>query len=356
MLVCFSVGYVHAKATSIATHSTTEAPVSFIDDPLEAATTSDSGEPVEEICFRCYDRVRFAQALIDTQLSLTSKIKKIIQRKTKPTTEETQRSFSSNNIRPRRTQKKSSTNSTVRTLLNNQSDHIIVSRLRVARAAGSKPTSSNNKKDPDLKQLRQEQEQQLNLTCQSIISLQECLTELLHECIADLQYHSVEVYANQWHGKLNCPYKNNPNRKPFKNLIPKSWQDTTKEPAARPISSPEAVRGRLHQMFPNLDARSFGVMLEPRLTSVATQRFDSMNAQQQREQSQQQGDPSKGHQIPSRVFSGHNEVRRQGDSINLVNVSKVLLVPCCFAIMVALITIAKLFYKHPVEEEEDEKK
>lgn len=381
-------------ATGETATTTTETSPGSLEDPTNSATTSDGGELSDDICYRCYDKIKAAEDLIAIQSNLVAKQKKLIHRKNKAAAEAAAKaalnpfrsSSSSSNttantsnqntqdiqtsptgkLNSRTINRKPNNNSTVRNrTLQYQSEPIVISRLRVARSPSEQQQFSNknkfgrNKKDPDLKQLKQEQEHQLNETCRSLSAVQECLSELSRTCIGDLQFHSLEVWSNQWHSKLNCPYRNNPNLRVFPGLATKNWysnDEREKSPIARPVSSDEEVRKRLDKMFPNGAMRPPGVMLKPTLTGLATQQFKSMGLQQQlnREQIEQQHQPVKSyHNYQSRNNYLDRQQQQQQpyfeDEVNLVNVGKILLVPCCFITMVAFVTLARLYFKRPVE-------
>jgi len=378
-------------------------PVSSLEDPSEAAaatTSQDLGSAAaalsgdEDICLRCYDKVKLAQEMIAVQTRLVERQKKLVHRKNKAAAAEAarlsrrfnngnenpsssdnlQESVNNNNNNNNNSGGPQERGSRVRSRTLQESEPVVISRLRVARAApaiqqqqqqqvgGQGPkgnklqTALSQKKDPDLKRLKQEQQQQLNATCRTLLHVQECLAELSRECIGNLQFHSLEVYSNQWHSKLSCPYRNNPALRVFPGLRSSYIQEETegqpsKVPVPRRISSNEEVRSRLHEMFPNGFARPFGVMLKPTLTASASQRFAQMLEQHQ--QQQQQQEPNNKQQL--RDFSGHfyhisanphqqHPAANNQQTNNFFQLSRILLVPCCLALLVALVALTSLYY------------
>lgn len=396
LLVCSWSGPSQARSTGFGspyqestTPTTTTTEVPYLDNPTNsAATTSETeteAESPEDICFRCFDKIKTAEDLIDTQTRLVEKQKKLIQRKSKAALaarsadSQTSSSSSSSSANQQRTTRKPASIRN-RTLVYQEDEPIVVSTLRVARSTsivdqglyGGQSNNNNNnkkfgrnKKDPDLKQLKLEQEQQLNITCKSLVAVQECLADLSRTCIGDLQFHSQEVWANQWHSKLVCPYRNNPGIRVWSGLTPKIWIDNESEksrvPIARPISSPDEVRERLNKMFPQGGFRPPGVILQPTPSSANNQNLKTAS---QIDQQQQQQPLDKGPHM-MRKFIGHqlyqqNSIRQQSeqrvqfadtnDEVNLVNVGKVMLVPCCFVIMVAFALLISLYIRQEPED------
>lgn len=282
----------------------------------DSGATQSSTPMDEDVCVRCYDKVRQAQDLLDVYDSLLRKQKKLISRK-KAAAEAAAASSS----RPSQVDRQ---NSTVRsrTLLNTQPEPIVVSRLRVARSPASaveqqhqfRSQSFNsaglNKKDLELERLKREQQRQKDSTCKLLSEVRDCLDQLSRECIGNLQFHSYEVFSDQWHGKLRCPYANNPSLRPLPGLLPRSIGDETKLPVPRPISSDDEVRQRLRKILPDRQPpRSLGVMLtKPTMNSMALA-------------------------SPSNQLHQFRDPQAAG---------KLLLVPCCIAIMFALLALASL--------------
>jgi hypothetical protein len=185
-----------------------------------------------------------------------------------------------------------------------------------------------NKKDAELERLKREQQRQKDLSCKSLLDVRNCLDQLTRECIGNLQFHSYEVFTDQLYERLRCPYPNNPNLKPLVGLF-KSISDEPKMPVARPVSSPEEVRRRLQEMLPDRAfPRPLGVMLKPTMTNPMTQN---------QMQSVEQMKGSYRHLTQPHYIGGDDSL----------NVGRILLVPACFAILIAL--IAALHYKRPWE-------
>lgn len=350
----------YALPADTRTTSTTSEPNPVVEDTLNSATSESSEE--ENPCEQCYDRVENAQTFISVQLELLERQKYLIRQK--------QKSANANSIvknsttkRPRMQQNQTASGRSRSLLNNDNSDElIVVSRLRVARSTESgnplgrtqsvgdvKPRRKSKKNiNPELKQLEHKQKQNLNETCKSLYELKNCLTESSSECVGDLQYHSFDIFYDQWMTKFNCPPINNPGFKPLKYLTRSIPQlDREKVPVARPITSPEEVQKRLDAMFGGRPA--LGVMLKPTLTMSATQKFNSINSGESQQQ-QQQFDGDVYSQTKERHLLIGNSVlelkvlKQSGTQLKPMT-SQLIIIPGLLIVMLALLTLVNRYYK-----------
>lgn len=249
--------------------------------------------------------------------------------------------------KPKSGQQPNSTSIIMNRTLNNPNKPIVVSRLRVARSANyenSDPsitefdsTSNYPKRNThqELKKLRHKQRQQVNETCKSIYDVQKCLDRISRECLGELQFHSLEVFANQWFNKFNCPPQSNPGFKPFAELtrsIPKDERE--KVPIARRLPSEEEIQKRMEMIFGG-PRTSLGVMLKPGLTRTASQKFNSLS-----NQNFDSSDVDANGQLKARnIFSGNEIDHSTRKSYLSPLTGQLLLIPCFLVLLVFIITL-----------------
>lgn len=342
--------------------TTTNQPTSYIEDSLNAAT-SESSDDSDACQLRCFEQVQTFQGLFRVHKALIKEQKKLVQKfKSASTTTPIP------NTTTRKPKQQQSSNSTLirnRTLNENMENApIIVSRLRVARSPTQTYANNNNnnqemdnnaksgqakkKFDSTLKQLKHKQKEQFNETCKSLHEMHQCLERISHECIGDLQFHSLEVFADQWSGKLNCPPSNNPSFKPFAALtrsIPEI-EEREKVPMARPISSPEETQKKLDAIFGDGSRPPLGVMLKPSLTRSASQKFNLMS-----EQRFDSSDVDANGQLKARnIFSGNEINHNNSKQSYLVPIAgQLLLIPSFLLLLIALLAITNRYFKQPTK-------
>lgn len=344
VLYC-SIEFVEARATSSPT-TTTNIPTAYIEDSFDSAT-SESGENDYDCPSKCYQQVDATQSLIGVHMDLIKKQNSLIKRKHKaagaPTTP-----IPKTTKKPRSGQQQNSTSTIINRTLNNiENKTIVVSRLRVARSTNYESHStefdsfrdtSKRNIDPALKQLRHKLKQQLNDTCRSLYEVQHCLEKISRVCVGDLQFHSLEVFASQWSGKLNCPPSNNPSFKLFKELTRSVPKLEERVPIPRSISSPEETQKKLDAILGGGPRTSLGVMLRPGLTRTASQKFNSIS-----DQKFDGSDVDAHGQLKSRNILSGNEIFNDGSKGAFITpiTAQLLLVPCFLVLLMSVMILTK---------------
>jgi hypothetical protein len=324
-----------------------------LDDPMNSATTNENTDTDnwDEICVRCYDKVKVTQDLIEIYDNILRKQKKLVnQKKAAAQKRAADVTLNANKQRMNKSNGQPNINNHNSTLtprsLANQPELIVVSSLRVARSPSpdgqvqqqrwsNRDKNKLNKKDLELERLKRDQQRQKDTICKSLNDMHNCLEKLQQECIGNLHYHTYDVFYEQMMDRLRCPF-NNPKMNPFPGL--RKWIHPTDEdrkmPKPRDISSPEEYRKRLQELLPDrVFPRPIGVMLKPTMPNPATQ---------QQMQSIETMKGSYRHLTQPRYMGGE-------DSLTL---GRVLLVPACFAILVAL--VAALYKISSAPEKKDD--
>lgn len=330
-----------AVARSSITTTTTNPPTAYIEDASNSFT-SESSEDDSDCQTKCFQQVEVTQSHIRVYMDLMKKQNNIINSRTNKAATTSTTSISAKTSRkPKPGQQQNSSSTLMNRTLNKP---IVVSRLRVARSTyfetNNEPsisefdsTTNNSKKNTHqkLKKLRHKQRQQFNETCKSIYALQKCLDGISRECLGDLQFHSLEVFATQWFSKFNCPPPSNPSFKLFAELT-RSIPDEEREkvPIARPLSSEEETQRKLDILLGGGGGprTSLGVMLRPGLARAASQKFDS-------------SDVDANGQLKARnIFSG-NEILDYSNkkSYSIPLTGQLLLIPCFLVLLVFIITL-----------------
>lgn len=236
-----------------------------------------------------------------------------------------------NSNRSTDTTNSNSQNSTfgLRTL--NQPEMIVVHRLRVARSPGSHQSQQSqlsknkhlvDKKEAESERLKADQESLRLKACTLLYEVHYCLRDLQNECIGDLQFHMYETFFDQTRYKLMCVDPDYPHVKPLRNFgnYRIGVYEEEKKPIARPVSSPEEVRARLHQMLPDRPhPRTLGVELkqQPEQNSGSFRRFTPV-------------------QPNNRTLQAN----------------RILLVPICFVVAMAVVLLAVSYYMRPWKKEQ----
>lgn len=305
--------------------STTEQPPSgVIDDQVNWATTSENTDnaPQDNVCLRCYDRTQAAQDAVEAYNNLVKKSRKIRRRAGSTRS-------APNASRPVDTTNDSAQNSSINMRTLDQPGMKIISRLRVARSpaiqqAQQRPSLKNkhlvDKKEAESERLKAEQESMRLKACSLLFEVHYCLRELQNECIGDLSFHMYETFFEQSRYKLLCVDPDYPNVKPIRHFGSYRILQEEKSPYARPDSSPEEVRKRLHQILPDRPhPRTLGVELkqQPDKNVGAIRRSTSM--------------PLNNHAIPS---------------------DNIIFVPICLMAVMVVVLLAVSYYLKPRREEE----
>lgn len=415
-LLLVAASLVHSLNPELITTDTPE-PTAYIEASVSTETDSNaysSRATPDPICNRCYDKIRLVKGLLDKHTEMVEKqelYKKQKPRRRKqktksPNDPKQQQQQPSNQLRSILSDRRSSptepaqtqaqpqaqaalasasaeapaTASSIssRTLNDAESKYTIVSRLRVHRSTDLLDSSgdatersppavgASDTKEAIIARMTHEENVHLNATCRALYRAEECLDPLINICVSDLQYHSYSSVVGKWITKHKCQWRLTGKRE-WTNLG--GAYRSEPEPVAaiaRPISSDEMVRKRLHKLLgydqapepssasdseENIEQEprhqqqlneqqhiisvrpSVGVMLRPTLTQSASRKFNTI-----------QPSGLQFHQQSASTQARHHYqlTNEQGQFMPLA--SQLLLIPCFLILCIIVITITNYFY------------